>query len=227
MRRRRAADGQGGGSAGGTPVSGCEYALMPSATMTYPALAGLLRGLAPSCGPVRVVAVDGPSGAGKTTFATRLAAALNGAPVVGADDFPVPWDAADPLAWWPPLRAEVLAPLAAGRAATYRRYDWRRARYGDTVTVPVAPVLLLEGVGAARRGSPAAYRIWLDAPVALRRRRALDRDGAATAPAWDRWSLMERRHFAADLTRERADLLVDATDLPAGRFVASRGPVAD
>lgn len=49
------------------------------------ALAARLRGLPPSCGPVRLVAVDGHAGSGKSTFAGRLAAALGGGttPTVG------------------------------------------------------------------------------------------------------------------------------------------------
>jgi uridine kinase len=181
---------------------------MPAQTMSYPALARRLRALPPSCGPVRVVAVDGPSGAGKSTFAGRLAAALSGAPVVASDDFPVPWDG-DPLAWWPPVAEHVLAPLAAGRAGGYRPYDWHRGTYLDRVEVPVTPVLIVEGVGAAWREAPAAYRIWVDAPADVRRARAIERDGQDVAPAWDRWRARERAHFTADRTPARADLHVD------------------
>ncbi|KAB2343064.1 uridine kinase family protein [Actinomadura rudentiformis] len=171
-------------------------------------LAARLLRLPPSCGPVRVVAVDGPSGAGKSTLADALAEALGGAPVVRSDDFRVPWDA-DPLTWWEPLRVTVLDPLCAGRPARLRRYDWRRDSYGVEEEIPPAPVLIVEGVGAAWRESPAAYRIWIDAPRDVRRARALARDGAEWAAAWDGWAAREERHFAADRTRGRADLTVD------------------
>ncbi|MGW1281768.1 hypothetical protein ACWD4V_33060, partial [Streptomyces tsukubensis] len=40
----------------------------------------------PSCGPVRLIAVDGHAGSGKTTFTARLADALaRAAPRPGAD----------------------------------------------------------------------------------------------------------------------------------------------
>jgi hypothetical protein len=176
--------------------------------MPDPILADHLRHLPPSCGPVRLVAVDGPSGAGKSTLARRLAGTLGGAPVVRSDEFPVPWDG-DPLVWWPPLAEQVLAPLAAGRPGRYRPYDWRTGGYGAAVEVPVAPVVIVEGVGAAHAGAPAAYRIWVDAPYALRRRRVLERDGPAVAADWDTWTAIEQAHFAADRTRDRADLRVD------------------
>jgi uridine kinase len=168
-------------------------------------LAARLRGLEPSCGPVRVVAVDGPSAAGKSTFAARLSGALDGAPVVRSDDFPVPWDG-DPLAWWPPVSAQVLEPLRAGRAGRFRRYDWHRGRYAEEVVIPVAPVLILEGVGAARQEAPAAFRIWIEAPHDVRRRRAAERGDDLTS--WDRWAETEARLFSADRTRERADLIL-------------------
>ncbi|MFC5750482.1 uridine kinase family protein [Actinomadura rugatobispora] len=186
--------------------------------MTYPGLATRLLARPPSCGPVRVAAVDGPSGAGKSTFATLLAAALEDAgtpaPLVRSDDFRVPWDA-DPLTWWAPLTEAVLAPLAAGRPGTLRRYDWHRDAYGPEEEIPPAPVLIVEGVGAAWRESPAAYRIWIDAPRALRRARVLERDGAEYAAAWDAWSAREHRHFTADGTLARADLRVDGASVKA------------
>jgi hypothetical protein len=171
-------------------------------------LAERVRALPPSCGPVRVVAVDGPSGAGKSTFAAELSRALGEVPVVGSDEFPVPWDG-DPLTWWGPLTAQVLEPLAAGRPGAYRRYDWHSRSYGAPIEIPVCPVLLLEGVGAAWREAPAAFRIWVDAPRELRRLRAIGRDGARLAESWDRWTALEEVHFAADRTRDRAALLVD------------------
>lgn len=172
------------------------------------AISAQVLALPPSLGTVRVVAIDGPSGAGKSTLAGRLSAALGGVPVVRSDDFRVPWDA-DPLTWWKPLRAAVLDPLAAGRPARLRRYDWHRDVYGPEEEIAPGPVLIVEGVGAAWRGSPAAYRIWIDAPRAVRRARAIERDGPEWADAWDGWAATEERHFAADATRRRADLTVD------------------
>jgi uridine kinase len=177
-----------------------------SAFADQAALAARLRALAPSCGPVRVVAVDGPSAAGKSTFATELAAALGGAPVVRSDDFPVPWDG-DPLAWWPPLTAQVLIPLAAGRTGRFRRYDWRRGAYAEELQVPPAPVVVIEGVGAARGEAPAAFRIWVEAPHDVRRRRAAERGD--DLGVWERWATTEAKHFAADRTRDRIDLVRD------------------
>lgn len=188
---------------------------MPSVSdepITYPRLATRVRALSPSCGPVRVVAIDGPSGAGKSTFARHLAAALDDAPLIGSDNFRVPWDA-DPLIWWRPFNDAVLTALRAGRPGRLRRWNWKRDAYGPEEEIPPAPVLIVEGVGAGWRECPAAYRIWVDAPSFLRRTRVLERDGAQYAADWDAWSAREHRHFTADHTQARADLEVDGARL--------------
>jgi uridine kinase len=150
--------------------------------------------------------VDGPSAAGKSTFASGLGRALGDAPVVRSDDFPVPWDG-DPLVWWPPLTALVLEPLSSGRAGRFRRYDWHRGVYAEEVEIPVVPVLIIDGVGSARAEAPAAFRIWVEAAHDVRRRRAAERGDDLAA--WDRWAEAETKLFTADRTRERADLVID------------------
>lgn len=205
---------------------------MAAEIVTYTWLAATLHRRPPSCGGVRIVAVDGPSGAGKSTFARGLARAA-GAPVVAADDFPVPWEA-DPLTWREPLRLAVLTPLCAGRPARFRRYDWRRDTYAAPVEIRPPRVLIVEGVGAAVAARPPAaspgagpvYVIWVDAPGAIRRERVLRRDGAGTLASWQAWSAREELHFAAARTRERADLVIDgaaaAGSRAAGTFVRVR-----
>ena len=61
-------------------------------------------------GGVRLVAVDGYGGAGKSTFAARLAAALGGAAVVHTDDFAT---GAPGVEWWPRLEQPQPRPASA------------------------------------------------------------------------------------------------------------------
>ncbi|WP_219467312.1 uridine kinase family protein [Nonomuraea rhizosphaerae] len=166
-----------------------------------------IRGLAPSCGPVRLVAVDGPAGSGKTTYADALAAAL-GCQVVHSDDFPVPWDGG-PGGWFEALDAQVLRPLRRGRPGAFRRYDWVRDAYADLVTVAPAPVLVVEGVGTARRSAAhlLACVIWVEAAEDVRLRRVVERDGPELESRWRAWFAAEREWFAADGTKERADVV--------------------
>ncbi|MEV2268376.1 uridine kinase family protein [Nonomuraea africana] len=163
----------------------------------------------PSCGRTRVVAVDGPAGSGKTTFAARLGLAL-GAQVVHSDDFPVPWEEG-PEPWFAALEEQVLRPLAAGRPGAFRRYDWVRGAYAEPVRVPVAPVLVIEGVGTARRTPFVAFRVWIEAPRQVRMARVLERDGPELEPRWLAWFAAEERWFAEDGTRSGADAVLDGT----------------
>lgn len=107
-------------------------------------LAARLRALPPSLGPVRLIGIDGYAGSGKSTLAARLAAALDGAPVIHLDDL-ASHDAL--FGWMPRLTAQILDPLARGAEARYEVYDWERRGYTRTAVVPPAPVVLLEGWG--------------------------------------------------------------------------------
>jgi uridine kinase len=175
-------------------------------------LAAAVLATAPRLGHVRLIAVDGPSGAGKTCFAERLAVPL-GAPVVHTDDLLDGWD--DQLTFWARLEEQVLGPLRRGETARYRRYRWESGDFsGPRVTVAPAPNVLLEGVSAARRRirSELSFAVFVDAPPDLRSARVLDRDGddsVAFRAYLERWRDAEDRHFALDQTAAHADLLVD------------------
>ena len=166
-------------------------------------------------GPARtqVVAVDGPSGAGKTTFAARLADALHGAPVVHMDDLYPGWDGlADAV---PRVVEWVAGPVLRGEPVRYRRFDWDRQTYAEWHDVPTAPVLVVEGVGsaAAAMAPVLTVTVWVEAPENVRMARGIARDGEAYRPHWERWAEQETALYAADRTRERADLVFDTSRL--------------
>lgn len=90
----------------------------------------------------KIIAVDGPGGAGKSTLASHIADRLGGAPVLRTDDF-ASWD--NPVDWWPRLIAEALEPLSRNRAARFRRTDWEGADRELWTLVEPAEYLVLEG----------------------------------------------------------------------------------
>lgn len=160
-------------------------------------------------GEGRLICVDGPSGSGKSTLAARvaaLAAPLDEVRVVRLDDLYEGWTGLPHVGR---QLDTLLLPLARGEAGHYRRYDWHAAAFAETVTVPPAPLLVLEGVGsgAAAYDSLRTVLAWVEAPREERRRRGLARDGETFAPHWDAWAAAEAEHFARDRTRERADLV--------------------
>lgn len=125
------------------------------------ARARALRAVPPSCGPVRLIAVDGHAGSGKSTFADRLAAALDGAPVLRLDDLA---SHRHLFEWTERLTEQVVEPLSRGAYAHYRAYDWTARRFDAPRALPPAPVVVMEGVGAGRRElRPYLARLfWMD-----------------------------------------------------------------
>jgi uridine kinase len=180
----------------------------------YADLAAAVRESPPRLGRVRVVAVDGPSGAGKTIFAGRLADALRATgcavELVHTDDLLDGWE--DTVTFWPRLADGVLKPLRSGEAGSYHAYHWGHGRFEvQARAVPVPDVLVVEGVTAARRAMRAelALSVFVSAPPGVRLSRALARDGEEIREPLLAWREREEAFFAADGTREAADLLVD------------------
>lgn len=174
-------------------------------------LADRLRRLPPSCGPVRLIAVDGHAGSGKSTFAGRLAAALEDAPVLHLDDIA---SHEELFAWTGRLLAQVIEPLSHGESAHYFPYDWHARRFGPARALPPAPVVLVEGVGAGRRALRPylAHLLWMEVPREESWARGRGRDGEEQREFWAGWVRAEAEHFAEDPSRPFADLLVRQGD---------------
>lgn len=164
-----------------------------------------------------VVAVDGPSAAGKTTFANTLRSAMPDAQVVHLDDFYRPMDeeqrgqlsaekASQLLFDVDRLAEQVLAPLSAGRAAQYQIYSWSSNRLSDWAEVTPGGLVVLEGVHAADR----RLRILVDKIVMVELRpqmrweRMLER-GQNRPDQLQRWIAAEDLYLDGHRVREVAD----------------------
>jgi uridine kinase len=200
-------DGRPGSGTGATRVSATAVRSSAPPGPAIHDLASRIRRLPPSCGPVRLIAVDGHAGSGKTTFAGQLAAALGGAPVLRLDDIA----SHDELfAWTGRLLTQVIEPLSRGETAHYTPYDWHARRFGPPRPLAPAPVVLVEGVGAGRRAlrQRLARLLWMECPREESWARGRSRDGEEQREFWDGWVRAEQRHFAEDPSRPFADLLV-------------------
>ena len=160
----------------------------------------------PACGGSKVIAIDGPSGAGKTDLAEQVRAAT-GAVVLHLDDLYPGWHDLEAA---PPMVAAILSAVAVDEVGRARHWDWEADRPGTDITLPPAPLIIVEGVGAAASVVRPflSLVVWVDAPPDVRHARAIARDGDAYEPWWDVWAAQERRHHARELTRARADLVV-------------------
>jgi hypothetical protein len=173
----------------------------------------LLGGDGSLLGRPRVVAVDGRSGSGKTTFAERLRIAVPGAEVVHSDD----------IAWWHSrfgwddlMLDGVLEPLHRGESVHYQPPAWpSHGRAGQIDVSAEASVVIVEGVGSARRELShlldAAVWVQSDFDEAKRRGILRDRDHGGATERWDAWMSEENPFLAADRPWERATIIVAGT----------------
>jgi uridine kinase len=186
------------------------------------------RQAAASGSPV-VIAIDGPSCAGKSILATALAL-RSGAAVVEGDDFyrhtlprlTVPQreamsDAAvaDAVIDWERLRAEALQPLRARQSVTFQPYDWDAddGRLAPPKIIPPADVIIVEGVYAARPEFSdlvdIAVYLGVDPQVRASRYAARGND-----PDWQRfWERGEAHYFRAVRPTASYDIRLDDQDL--------------
>jgi uridine kinase len=164
----------------------------------------------PTLGDTRLISIDGPAGSGKSTLATTIAELEPDALVVHMDDLYDGWEGLGSVSR---QLSTLVRPLAMGKPGFYRRYDWHRGEFAETVDVEPPPLLVLEGVGSGRAelAGMITVLVWVTAPRPLRRERGLARDGEALAPQWDGWMRQEDTHFAGQRTADRADVLVDGT----------------
>jgi uridine kinase len=168
---------------------------------------------------VGIVAVDGHSAAGKSTFAAALAARTDAALVPGDDFYRVmdeearaQLSAREGMARyfdWERMRDEVLVPLRAGCDARYRPYDWDSGLLAEQwVAIRAARVVVLDGVFTSRPelASFLDLCVLVEAPADVRWKRQLKRGDSL---GWlRRWEAAERLFFAEVRVPETFDLVV-------------------
>jgi uridine kinase len=157
---------------------------------------------------LRIVVIDGRSGAGKTTIANALASRVPRCAVLHLEQIYPGWDglaAASSM-----LVRDVLSPLRAGRPARVRRWDWVAEAPAQWLVLRPSGTVIVEGAGSLSRAAKrlADLSLWVELDERSRRRRALQRDGAAYAPYWERWAAHEAAFIAREHPRRLADLVV-------------------
>ena len=171
---------------------------------------------------VALVAIEGPSGAGKTTLARALAEAGDQTTVISGDDFYRPASDEERRSWsaaegsrkyfdWERLELEVLGPLSRTGRCRYQRYDWTTGNLIAPVQLPNAHVVLIEGVYTFRPELRRYYdfSIMVSTPQAERLRRWKQRGDSDEQIS--RWHASEELYFESTHPEEAAEMVIDGS----------------
>jgi uridine kinase len=163
-----------------------------------------------------LIALDGGSGAGKSSLAVLLAHALE-ATLIPSDDFyaayipDAEWDARNPqdraadAIDWRRLRSEALEPLLRGKPAQWHPFDFEAARPDGTYAMhpafverQPASVIILDGAYSTRPelADLIDLAVLIDVPVSVRHERLAARESSQFLAAWHkRWDAAEAYYF--------------------------------
>ncbi|MEH1165164.1 hypothetical protein V6V47_07235 [Micromonospora sp. CPCC 205539] len=173
----------------------------------------------------KLIGVEGFGGVGKSVFAERLGEMLGEAHLVHLDEFLIEGLVSDEDKSdfnRGELARRVLQPALRGGLRGYQTLIGADGGPGRWVPVPNVRYLIVEGVSAYHAELWQFYdlRIWVDAPMAVARERAKQRDvqsGIYDRDLWDAWERSEisykakyTPHLTCDVVydnaRDRADL---------------------
>ena len=161
----------------------------------------------------RIIAIDGPAGAGKSTLASRLHKNLNvtNVEIIHMDDLYDGWEKALTASLTRTLENNIAAPTYKGKSFEYRKFDWLANRFGDYIRVKSPDVLILEGVGAGQKAirKYLDQLIWIDIEPEIGLARVLQRDGDYLETEMRVWQMRESEHFQRDYTCDCATIRID------------------
>lgn len=164
------------------------------------------------------IAIDGPCASGKTVFAASLHERFGGN-VLHMDDFFLRPEQRTPERFAEPggnvdrerFEAEVLKPLAAGKAVRYRPWDCHTGDFATSRSVEPAALTVVEGSYSMHPALRGYYDLTMclivDPSERLRRLEA--RNPRMLQRFIDEWIPLENRYFESTNTQGSADLLVD------------------
>lgn len=198
------------------------------ATQTLSSVAEVLAELEKLPGEKRfIIAVDGRGGAGKSTFARNLVAAIPGAVHIEHDWFHLPKSQVSPEQRFDHNRLlqQVIQPFLAGRRSfSFPRYNWgylagiEDGFASEPIEICGADALVIEGCETLYSTLCSHYRlrIWIDTDPAESLRRGVQRDiqdykldPTRVHDCWREWVAREEEGLRRDDRRGRADLLFE------------------
>ncbi|MEM6898891.1 MAG: hypothetical protein AAF583_03850 [Pseudomonadota bacterium] len=164
------------------------------------------------------VAIDGHGGSGKSTLADLLGETLQ-ASIIHIDDFA---GIDSPPGWWSNVIAQVFEPVSAGaESIAYQPESWGEDHHPQAVTLPVTPIMILEGVSSSRSkfADFIGFRVFVDTPKEICLERGIERDTGAglreedVERMWAEWFAEEEEYMRRDNPKAKADIILDGTKL--------------
>lgn len=162
-----------------------------------------------------IIAIDGPAGAGKTTLAEHLSAALSlkyKCATLHMDDLYNGWET--------PFDHHLSDALVGASRAhqnsqtlSLSHFNWSTGQYGPATEVPKSDLLILEGVGSSQV-SVRPYltaSIWIDIEPGAGLERVLRRDGDSITQEMQSWLTMQAEHFRDNDSQNAADFVLTHT----------------
>lgn len=169
---------------------------------------------------IRVIAIDGMAGSGKTTLANDLRQVL-GCGVVRMDDFFLPMELrtqdrmeeAGGNIHYERFQEEVIPFVSCQGGFSYRRFDCGIMDYGEPVSIEPGSLRIVEGSYCCHPafGNYADLRIFVETDPATQ----MDRIARREIPDWmvdafrDRWIPMENRYHNTFELRRNANVIIN------------------
>lgn len=184
-------------------------------------------------GQQHLVLIDGHSGAGKTTFANKLASFADGQ-VIHVDDISWYLDIVD---WDRQMLEGVIKPWQGGQAIAYKPPGWVKMGREGVVEAPASQVLIIEGVGAGRQSLAglASFIVWVQSDSQKAFGRGIERDMESTdredreeaVRFWNEWMETEMPFLNHEQPWTRAQLIINGTpdDTDSGITYIAPGPL--
>jgi len=167
---------------------------------------------------VRIIAIDGPVGAGKSTLAKRIKSNLQEqsglkTAIVHMDDLYEGWENALTDQLTKTLINQILIPVSLAKNFGYRKYNWFSGSFGDIFEEDSPDILILEGVGSGQKATRRYLDqlIWIDIDAETGLQRVLQRDGDYLENEMRVWQMRESSHFSKENTRDSATIRINGS----------------
>jgi uridine kinase len=171
-----------------------------------------------------IIALDGRSGTGKSTFAKNMAEKL-GAAIIDGDDFYTggtltewakrnPQEKAELVIDWKRIRNEALIPLKEGRTASWHPFNWETLQglAEEPITLIPSKIVIVDGAYSGRPELADLIDVsaLLQLADPIRRQRLKEREGELFVEEWHPvWDEAEEYYFTHIKPPETFDFIVN------------------